>query len=135
MVTKTEPVNIYVYNARNLWLAYGIAIFITLLIISLGGIAYNLNGVCHERSFSAFVSATRDLSLVEIFSSRHGVLPLDEAAKHRSLIFDDEDHLGMSFREERRNSTVPFHQRKRRPWWHHSWFWVGRREPALVDIV
>jgi hypothetical protein len=62
-VTHQKAVNIYIYNPRNLWLAYGIAIMATFFAVTIDLIAHTSNGGTHDRSFSSFLCATRNTDL------------------------------------------------------------------------
>jgi hypothetical protein len=53
----------YQYDSRNLILSYGIAIFVTLLGVSLGLYSFHTNGVSHSMAFSAVVGTTRNPAL------------------------------------------------------------------------
>lgn len=50
--------DIYIYDARTLWFAYGIAIFFTAVIVVIGCTAMWLNGVAYESSFSTVLRAS-----------------------------------------------------------------------------
>ena len=76
-VTTKSIVNFYLYNSRDFWISYGLAIGFTLLANIFGGIAFWTNRVAHDRSFSAILSSTRDAALAEIFDPKTlGKLPL-----------------------------------------------------------
>ncbi|KAL2069201.1 hypothetical protein VTL71DRAFT_15539 [Oculimacula yallundae] len=55
--------NIYNYNPTNLFLAYGLAIVVTILSVTVGMRAIVVNGVSHETSFSSILCSTRNETL------------------------------------------------------------------------
>lgn len=63
-VTTAEPINVYAYHPKNLFLAYGIALFLAIIAVILGLCAYLSNGVSHSNSFSSIVRATRNPDLL-----------------------------------------------------------------------
>jgi hypothetical protein len=76
-VTTKSIVNFYLYNSRDFWISYGLAIGFALIANIFGGIAFWTNRVAHDRSFSAILSSTRDAALAEIFDPKTlGKLPL-----------------------------------------------------------
>lgn len=78
-MTTNDPINVYVYDPKNLYLSYGIALFLALLAIILGALAYVSNGVSHDNSFSSIVRATRNPELLDFDQRRTpGALPLDK---------------------------------------------------------
>jgi hypothetical protein len=62
-ITYFPTHNMYQYDRRNLFLSYGIAIFVTLLGVSLGLYSFHTNGVSHSMAFSAVVGTTRNPAL------------------------------------------------------------------------
>lgn len=81
-------VNLYEYHPQNLLLAYGLAIFSTLIVNILGGIAFKANGVSYDRLFSSILSATRDPTLKDLFPTRKlGKLPVPDSVKRTFLVF------------------------------------------------
>jgi hypothetical protein len=78
--------NIYAYNMQNLWVAYGLAIFATLVTNILAIFAYRSNRVAHGRSFSDILSFATDPSIRDLFSLyRHGVLPMPRIVRDAQL--------------------------------------------------
>ncbi|KAL2074611.1 hypothetical protein VTL71DRAFT_8389 [Oculimacula yallundae] len=76
-VTTLSQINIYAYNARNLWAAYGSAIFVTFLSILVGFRALLSNGISYETSFSTIVATTRNRALDDVMvGSSTGAQPL-----------------------------------------------------------
>lgn len=51
--------NIYVYSAMKLWIAYGIAIFVALILSSLGLFAIVVNGASYSNNFSSALRFAR----------------------------------------------------------------------------
>jgi len=54
-VTISRAQNVYVYGPRNLILAYGVAGFVGLVILILGGFAYFSNGAAYDTSISSIL--------------------------------------------------------------------------------
>jgi hypothetical protein len=80
-VTTTHPQNVYAYNPKNLYVAYGIALLFTLFANILGTMAYISNGVSHNNSFSSIVRATRNPELLGIQDRKvkvSGAMPMDK---------------------------------------------------------
>ena len=67
--------NIYSYNARDLWLAYGIATGATLLCTVFGLYAIWRNGAAYQNAFSTFLRTTTDYSYQAL------VDPVDDGAE------------------------------------------------------
>jgi hypothetical protein len=81
-------VNYYSYNYRDLILSYALANSFALLVNILGGLAFYINRVSHDRSFSSILSSTRHPSLASIFRSHViGKLPLPENVEKTLLIY------------------------------------------------
>lgn len=80
-------------------MSYGLALAFALLANILGGAAFWINGVAHDRSFSAYLSATRDPALHRIFNpERLGKLPLPDDVAKTALKFvemGEEGGLGL----------------------------------------
>ncbi|KAL4926437.1 uncharacterized protein BDV17DRAFT_293646 [Aspergillus undulatus] len=62
-VTAMYPQNFYTYNDRNLFLAYGVALGVTIASTIVGFLALHKNGVTHSTSFSAALLTTRNPEL------------------------------------------------------------------------
>ncbi|KAK5165936.1 uncharacterized protein LTR77_008860 [Saxophila tyrrhenica] len=71
-VTTTRTHNIYIYAARTLWLAYGIAIAFTLLSVVAGTVALVLNGASFSNDFSTIVRVSRVAMLSEEVTQSDG---------------------------------------------------------------
>ncbi|KAF2674051.1 hypothetical protein BT63DRAFT_366381 [Microthyrium microscopicum] len=85
-VKHTNPVNRYTYSARNLWIAYGLALLLSLFAILLGLLAFLTNEASHDNSFSTIMSITRDPALGPLFPDCcHGKLPLPSASLDAKL--------------------------------------------------
>lgn len=101
-VTITTPANIYVYQPKNVFISYGIAIFFSLLANIAGLFAFFSNGVSYEISFSAIVCTTRDIHFSGLNAhERIGALPLDKKVGRTKMKFDVGDVAEME-RGERR---------------------------------
>jgi len=88
-VTTKSIGNTYLYNSRDFWISYGLAIGFALLANIFGGKAFWTNRVAHDRSFSAILSSTRDAALAKIFDpTRLGKLPLPPDVAKKSLRFE-----------------------------------------------
>jgi len=88
---------------RDLATSYALAVAFALLANVLGGIAFWINGVSHDRCFSTFLSSTRDAGIATIFNSqRLGKLPLPEDVAVRLLRFEEvgEGGLGLKLAED-----------------------------------
>lgn len=86
-MTTAEPINVYIYHPKNLFLAYGFALFLTLIAVALGIYAYVSNGISHSNSFSSIVRATRNLDLWD-FDQRQAstALSLDRQARGQKVL-------------------------------------------------
>jgi hypothetical protein len=87
-VSIASSVNIYTYDARDLWLSYGIACGATLLATMLGLFAMWRNGgVGYQSIFSTFIRTTRDQALQELIGvDDHGSEPLPKNLAETSVI-------------------------------------------------
>ncbi|KAK6437299.1 hypothetical protein LTR95_006500, partial [Oleoguttula sp. CCFEE 5521] len=73
---QSRRVNIYSYNALNLWLAYGLADFFVLLAILLGIFAVRENKAVHNLMISTILTFSRGPQLATLFPPcRHGKKP------------------------------------------------------------
>lgn len=71
-------------------MAYGIAIFSTLISVFLGAWAYAQNKYSHNKTFSAILGATREATLSELFHADiSGRLPLHRNVEQAKLKFVD----------------------------------------------
>jgi len=62
----TGKMNRYIFNERNFWLAYGIALFVTAGAILVGFAAYLTNGASLETNFSTVMATTQSDELQEL---------------------------------------------------------------------
>jgi hypothetical protein len=86
--TRWDSVNTYAYHTRNLFLSYGLAISLALLANLLAAYAYRENRVSYNKTFSAILAATRDISLTELFHYEVvGRLPLSKRVRKTLLSF------------------------------------------------
>jgi len=65
-VLIARQTNIYLFNEKNFWLAYGIAIFVTAGAILVGVAAYFTNGASLETNFSTVMATTQSDELQEL---------------------------------------------------------------------
>ena len=65
-VLTTQQSNRYLFNERNFWLAYGIAIFVTAGAVVVGVVAYLKNGVSLETNFSTAMATTQSNEIQEL---------------------------------------------------------------------
>ncbi|KAG0635840.1 hypothetical protein HOY80DRAFT_1017746 [Tuber brumale] len=65
-VLITRQDNRYLFNERNFWLAYGIAIFVTAGAVLVGIAAYYTNGVSLETNFSTVMATTQSDEIQEL---------------------------------------------------------------------
>lgn len=88
-VTTTSPANIYVYQPKRVFIAYGVAIFFALVANVLGIWAYLSNGVSHDNSFWSIVTTTRDIHLSKLNAhERLGALPKERKVGRTKIVFD-----------------------------------------------
>ncbi len=88
-VTTTTPINIYIYEPRNVLIAYGIAVIFALLANILGIAAYLANGVSHDNNWSSMLCTTRDLHVSKLNAhERLGALPLEKRIGETKVRFD-----------------------------------------------
>jgi hypothetical protein len=79
---------VYSYNAQNLWLAYGVAIFVTLFSLVVGFYAIYSNGVSYRTSFSTIMATTRNRVLDDVMiGSSLGADPMREDVMQTRLRF------------------------------------------------
>ena len=97
-VTISYPVNVYVYQAKNVLIAYCITGVAAVVANLLGLYALHTSNVSHDLSFSSIVCATQGIhfSGLEIHE-KLGALPLEKyTAKIRLKFCADGDHRGFS---------------------------------------
>jgi hypothetical protein len=63
----TSPVNRYSYSARNLWLAYGLALFFSSIALGLGLWAFKENNASYDNTTSIILSLSRNEALDRLF--------------------------------------------------------------------
>jgi hypothetical protein len=80
--------NIYAYDPRDLWLAYGIAAAAAFLCMCIGVYTMWRNGACYQTGFSTFIRVTRDENLFRLIDPNDsGAEPLPkDLAKVRLLL-------------------------------------------------
>lgn len=79
-VTVWNTVNNYVYNPRNLYIAYGAGIFATLIIVAIGLFCIKSASQSYGKSFSTFLRTTRNAELSRLIdvSETSGAEPLSK---------------------------------------------------------
>ncbi|MCJ1467049.1 hypothetical protein MMC07_005671 [Pseudocyphellaria aurata] len=88
LIEELSPRNEYSYEYHNLVLAYGLAIFITLLSIILGWSAVVSNGMSYDFTVSSIIGTSQNPDLADLF--RHqtpGAQPLDRQIRKTKLRF------------------------------------------------
>ena len=63
----TSPVNRYSYSARNLWLAYGLALFFSSIALGLGLWAFKENNASYNNAISTILPMFRNKALAGLF--------------------------------------------------------------------
>ena len=89
-VNVTTTVNVYSYNSRDLWRAYGIACSVALVATLLGVYAIWRNGgVGYQNIFSTFVRTTRDQGLRELIEGDdRGAEPLPRKIAEAGVVLE-----------------------------------------------
>lgn len=89
-VNVTTSVNVYTYNPRDLWLAYGIACAAILVSTLLGTYAMWCNGgVGYQSIFSTYVRTMRNPELQNLVDvNDRGAEPLPKKLAEASIILD-----------------------------------------------
>ena len=112
-VYTKSSVNLYGYHRANLWAAYGLAIFLAIIVNLLGAYAYNVNKVAHDINFSSLVSSVTDNSIITVFKredpATRGKIPLLKKIADVEIKFTPLDEGGLGFQtadEVRRRSSV-----------------------------
>lgn len=104
-VTVWTAQNEYSYNPRNLYIAYGIGVFITIVVVIVGFVCIYTSSQSYGASFSTILRATRNEKLDELVTTRDTLSsqPLSKKLAQRRLIFkemnalDDLDSTRMAF--------------------------------------
>jgi hypothetical protein len=82
-------VNEYNYNARDLWLTYGVAIAAATLCTTVGLFAIWSNGAAYQNLFSTFLRTTRDELLQNLIDHEdNGAEPLPKRLAETSIRLD-----------------------------------------------
>jgi hypothetical protein len=89
-ISVLTSVNIYSYEPRDLWLAYGIACGATLLAALLGLLAIFRNGgVGYQSTFSTYIRTTQDQGFKELIGpADRGAEPLPKRLADASVRFN-----------------------------------------------
>ncbi|UKZ96609.1 uncharacterized protein TrAFT101_011387 [Trichoderma asperellum] len=79
-VTVWNTINNYVYSPRNLYIAYGIGIFATLIIVAIGLFCIKMASQSYGKSFSTILRTTRNAELGRLIdaSETSGAEPLSK---------------------------------------------------------
>ena len=102
--TTNAPTNVFTYHRRNLFLAYGIALFFAFIANLLGGFAYFSNGESHDNTFSAIFCSTRDIHIANLnVHERSGALPLKPEVAKMQIIYGKGYDGAWGFRVERKS--------------------------------
>ena len=88
-ISVATGVSVYSYNAKTLWLAYGLAILFSVLSVAAGLYAIFVSGRSYSKHFSTIVRVARtaDLSEDVLEHERSGEDPLPRRLKHARLDF------------------------------------------------
>lgn len=90
--------NIWRYDPRALWIAYGVVCLVCTVGVAVGAVAMRLNGCSSDVSFSRILCTTRNFSLDQAADgSRFGAHPLNEELEKLPLKFgelSDQGHVG-----------------------------------------
>ena len=95
----TSPANIYVYQSRNVLIAYLIAGAVGVAANALGLYAFYKSRLSYDLSFSAIACSTRGIHFSEGLRAheRCGALPLEEHLARTPLQFDNGDFGSWGF--------------------------------------
>jgi hypothetical protein len=85
-VTFYSSDNIYEYDSLKLIASYSAGILATILTVIIGCVAFRINGVAHDKSFSAIMTTTRNPDL-DIMTAGHSLGPMSEKLDHTKLRF------------------------------------------------
>ncbi|KAE9381012.1 hypothetical protein N431DRAFT_363157 [Stipitochalara longipes BDJ] len=87
-ITVSTPQNAYVYNRRNLFIAYGLGILISITLVIVGLICIWASGDSFGASFSAILRTTRNVQLDAIVPAKetHGTFPMSKELGSTKLI-------------------------------------------------
>ncbi|OCL04471.1 hypothetical protein AOQ84DRAFT_367485 [Glonium stellatum] len=90
-VTTTFIETVYVYEATNLFLSYGLAILFTTLCVFSGSYAFYLNGVSYDATVSTFAATMQSHEIKEILRRQStGAQPMDRSMGKLKLRFNPE---------------------------------------------
>ncbi|KAK5740028.1 hypothetical protein LTR17_004925 [Elasticomyces elasticus] len=129
--TQVNTVNIYIYNQRNLWLAYGLAYYFVLLTLVVALMTIHENHASHNNSVSALLSISRDETLAALFPKCcRGKQPLPSETMEAELMIQGDPEVGESLTPQgkvtpvcracnppakTRRSSIPFGRRQKTP--------------------
>src|SRR5271154_226918 len=95
-VTTPQSVNVYKYQAKDLYVAYGISILASVVCVAIGYIAIIRNRGAYTNNFSTIMRTTRDDSLDDLvtITDTNGTYPLGKdlaKARVRMVIYPEMD--------------------------------------------
>lgn len=86
-ITERVPRNVYTYAARRLWIAYGLALALTLLVVGAGCVNVVNAGATYSNRFSTVLRTTRGAELDTLVTTEHrgGEDPAPRAVRQARL--------------------------------------------------
>jgi hypothetical protein len=95
-VTTPQFVNVYEYQAKDLYIAYGVSILVSVVCVAIGFIAISRNSGAYMNNFSTILRTTRDDSLDDLvtITDTNGIDPLGKdlgRARVRMVIHPEMD--------------------------------------------
>jgi hypothetical protein len=92
----SESINIYTYHGRNLWVSYGIAIGLTVLVDLLGLLACLKDKTTYERSLAFILTAAGRGDVAELFSDHlRGTPNMHTLIGGNRIVFHHDEELGL----------------------------------------
>ena len=95
-VTVFYPENVYVYQPRQLWFAYGIAILANIVCLLIGVFAMRRNGLWYNNDFTTIMRTTRNpnLDLLVPEGESNGAEPVAAWTKQGTLKYSRANEYG-----------------------------------------
>ena len=78
--------NIYEYDSLKLIASYTAGVLATILTVIISCVGFHINGVAHDKSFSAIMTTTRNPDL-DIMTAGHSLGPTSKKLDHTKLRF------------------------------------------------
>ena len=98
--------NIYDYDPRDLWIAYGIAAGSSLFCVIFGAYAILRNGATYQNVFSTFLRTTRDQALQNLIDpSDNGAEPLPKDLAEVNITLAQDQYVTMQVPLRRLSET------------------------------